>query len=87
VLSENLQLSSLEITKENTELILTARQLSVGLQSWKEDLRNITVKRFCCAVSWLSHVNNEIDMVSHTGIKKILDDAVGAIGMGQYESR
>jgi hypothetical protein len=75
------------IVKENTGLILTAMWLSVGLQNWKEDLRNITVKKLRCGVGWLSHFNNEINVVSHTGIKSFLADTVGAISMGQYESR
>jgi hypothetical protein len=38
------------------------------------------------SVGWLSHFNNEIDVVSHTGIKSFRADVVGAISMGQYES-
>jgi hypothetical protein len=62
-------------------------QVAVG---WSPDLERrppyYDGEKLRCGIGQLSHFNNVIDVVPHTGIKNFLADAVGAISMGKYES-
>jgi hypothetical protein len=57
------------VTKKNNRLICTAREFSIHLHYWKENIYDIMVKKI---LLWLSNGNLEIDVISDTCPKSFL---------------
>jgi hypothetical protein len=70
-LSGNLLVSSLEKLPVHESPIFILSVEPIGPPELEKDSGNTTVKTLRCGVDWLPHFNNEIDVVSDTGIKKL----------------
>jgi hypothetical protein len=73
------------VTKENSELIYAARELSVCLQGRKDNICDIAAKNLDAGLGWLSNFKDEIDMISDACVKNVQTPAFGVIDMVDYD--